>query len=230
MHPNALIVMMSEAKRGGWTCGMNVKTARKRELDQSSRITKPPTSCTQRVLKAPLPTAAPKAPPHALRQDSSASLSELLGGSLSLGDEQGYVDVMHSRKRAKHPRNCDLTLRDRQHKKNGRKGSVRDRPSQRKAGGSVMESITVGGHTLRWRCNDRTSATGRGLLSQAVVDERNRQGARPRSAEARTAALEPEQITQHCGVLFGAGRTDQLPDEVMSEIAYQVNVSSCARG
>ena len=217
--------MLSEAKRGGWTRGMNVKTARKRELVQSTRIAKPaPTSRAERVLKPILPAAAPTAPPPALRQDSSASLSELLAGSLSLGDGQSYTDVTHSRKRAKHPRACDLTLRDRQHKKNGCRGSVRDRPSQRKAGASVMESITVGGHTLRWRCNDRTNATGRGLLSQAVVDKRNRRGARPRvSAEARAAALAPEQITQHCGVLFGAGRAGQLPDDVISIIRRELH-------
>jgi hypothetical protein len=222
-----LAVMLSQAKRHGWTRGMNVKTARKRELDQSTRIVKPaPTTVAERVLKPSLPKgrAAPTAPPHVLRQDSSVSLSELLGGSLSLGDEQSYADVIHSRKCAKPPRACDLTLRDRQHKKNGRRGSVRDRPSQRKASGSVMESITVGGHTLRWRCNDRTNATGRGLLSQAVVDERNRRSARPRvSAEARAAALEPEQITQHCGVLFGAGRADQLPEDVMSAIQRELH-------
>ena len=216
--------MLSEAKRGGWTRGMNVKTAIKRELDQSTRIAKAPTSCAPRVPS--LPTAAPTAPPRALRQDSSGSLSELLGGSLSLGDEQSYADVVHSRKRAKHPRTCDLTIRDRQHKKNGRRGSVRDRPSQRKAGGSVMDSITVGGHTLRWRCNDRTNATGRGLLSQAVVDKRNRRGERPQvSVEARAAALEPEQITQHCGVLFGAGRADQLPEDVISHLRRELRTS-----
>ena len=203
---------------------MNAKTARKRKLDQSTRIAKPaPTTRAERVLKPPLPTAAQTAPPQVLRQDSSASLSELLGERLSLGDEQSFVDVVHSRKRAKHPRACDLTLRDRQHKKNGRRGSVRDRPSQRKAGGSIMESITVGGHTLRWRCNDRTNATGRGLLSQAVFDKRNRRDAPPQvSAEARAAALESEQIVQHCGVLLGAGRAEQLPEDVISAIRREL--------
>ena len=36
----------------------------------------------------------------------------------------------------------------------------------------------------------------------------------PRLGEER-AALEQEQITQHCDVIFGAGRAGQLPEEVV---------------
>ena len=209
--------MYLEAKRGGWSQGMNVKTQRKRALEQSTRVQKSaPVTCVVQHAEPP-----PPAPPPILRRHSSTGLSDALGASLSLG-EQGDEDIdiepVSSRKRAKPPLPQDLTLRQKQGKKNGRKGSVRDRPRPQ-IGGSIAESITVGGHTLRWRRTDRSNATGRGLLSQAGADRRNMQRSVPRrNAEARTAALEQEQITQHCDVLFGAGRAGQLPDEVVDVI------------
>ena len=132
------------------------------------------------------------------------------------------AELISSRKREKPPLPQDLTLRQKQRKKNGRKGSVRDRPRPH-VSGSIAESITVGGHTLRWRRTDRSSTTGRGLLSQAGADRRNmRRSRREQSAEARAAALEQEQIVQHCGVLFGAGRAGQLPDEVVEVIKQKL--------
>ena len=159
-----------------------------------------------------------------LRRHSSTGLSDALGTSLSLGHQDEYIDVepISSRKRAKPPLPQDLTLRQKQGKKNGRKGSVRDRPLPHD-GGSIAESITVGGRTLRWRRTDRSNATGRGLLSQAGADMRNKQRSVPhRSAEARAAALEREQITQHCDVLFGHGRAGRLPDEVVDVIKQKL--------
>ena len=200
---------------------MNVKTQRKRALEQSTRVQKsaPVPSVVQHA-KPPAP-----APPPILRRHSSTGLSDALGTSLSLG-ERSYDDMdmepISSRKRAKPPQPQDLTRRQKQGKKNGRKGSVRDRPHAND-GGSVAESITVGGRTLRWRRTDRSNATGRGLLSHAGSDWRN---TRPRRSVphrcAAAATLEQEQITQHCDVLFGAGRAGQLPDEVVDVIKQKL--------
>ena len=202
---------------------MNVKTQRKRALEQSTRVQKsaPVTSGVQHAKPPPPPIA----PPPILRRHSSTGLSDALGTSLSLGeqsDEDMDMEPISSRKRAKPPRPQDLTVRQKQGKKNGRKGSVRDRPGPHD-GGSIAESITVGGHTLRWRRTDRSNATGRGLLSQAGADRRSMQRSVPhRSAEARAAALEQEQITQHCDVIFGAGRAGRLPDEVVDVIKQKL--------
>jgi hypothetical protein len=213
--------MYLEAKRGGRSQGMNVKTQQKRALEQSSRVQKSaPVTCVVQHAERP-----PPAPPPILRRHSSTGLSDALGTGLSLGeqsDEDMDIEPVSSRKRAKPPLPQDLTLRQKQGKKNGRKGSVRDRPRPHD-GGTIAESITVGGHTLRWRRTDRSNATGRGLLSQAVADRRNMQQSVPRrSAEARASALEQEQITQHCDVLFGAGRAAELPEEVVDVIKQKL--------
>jgi hypothetical protein len=215
--------MYLEAKRGGWSRGINVKTHQKRALEQSTRVQKsaPVATCVVQHAEPP----PPPAPPPILRRHSSTGLSDALGTSLSLGeqsDEDMDMEPISSRKHAKPPRPQDLTLRQKQGKKNGRKGSVRDRPAPHD-GGSISESITVGGHTLRWRRTDRSNATGRGLLSQAGADKRNvRRSVPHRSAEKRAVTLEQDQITQHCDVLFGAGRAGQLPDEVVEVIKHQL--------
>lgn len=201
---------------------MNVKTQQKRAFEQSTRVQKsaPVTTCVVQCAEPP-----PPAPPPILRRHSSTGLSDALGSSLSLGEQiDEYMDMepISSRKRAKPPQPQDLTVRQKKGKKNGRKGSVRDRPAPHN-GGSIAESITVGGHTLRWRRTDRSNVTGRGLLSQAGADRRNMRRSVPhRSTEARAAALEQEQITQHCDVLFGAGRAGQLPDEVVDVIKQKL--------
>ena len=152
--------MYLEAKRRGWSQGMNVKTKRKRSLEQSTRITQKAAPVARAVHVQP---PAPAAPPI-LRRHSSTGLSDALSTGLSLG-EQNYDDLepICSRKRTKPPLPQDLTLRQKQGKKNGRKGSVRDRPHPH-VGGSMMESITVGGRTLRWRrmrCSVATASSTR---------------------------------------------------------------------
>ena len=190
---------------------MNVKTERKRALEQSTRIQKPPTACTAQ--HAPPAPPAPPVPPI-LRRASSTGLSDVLSTSLLLG-----VEPISSQKRKKPPLAQDLTLRQRQGLSQSKRNGTRPL-----TGGSVMESITVGDHTLRWRRTESGSATGRGLLSQAGKDGRNKQRpcAPPRSTEARAAELEPEQIAQHCDVLFGAGRVDALPHELLGRIQHEL--------
>ena len=209
---------------------MNVKTHLKRALEQSTRVPKsaPATTCAVLHAKPPPPAPPPPAPPPMLRRHSSTGLSDALDTSLSLGEQSDDgmgAEPVSSRKRTKPPLPQDLTLKQKKGKKNGSKGSVRDRPRPH-GGGSIAESITVGGHTLRWRRTDRSNATGRGLLSKAGGDMRNKQRSVPhRSAQDRAAALEQEQITQHCGVLFGAGQAEQLPDEVVDAIKQELRKS-----
>ena len=73
--------MNQEAKRRGWSQGMNMKTQQKRALEHSTRVQKsaPATSAVQH---AKLP-----APPPMLRRHSSTGLSDALGTSLSLGEQ-----------------------------------------------------------------------------------------------------------------------------------------------
>ena len=199
---------------------MKLKTERKRALDQQTRIRKPaPEPRAAPPRKPPAPAAVPPPP---VRRNSSTGLSDILSSSLSLGGD--FTEPVRSRKRAKPP-GRDLTVRQRQGKKYGPKGGPKTRPSQPRAVGSVMESVMVGGHTLRWRTTDRTNAAGRGLQSHAPADLRSLRPRRRRSAEERAAELEPEQIAQHCNMLFGAGQADRLPEPLLGLIQEELRSS-----
>jgi len=215
--------MYLEAKRAGFGRGMNLKTERKRALSQQTRIQATAPEPRDAPQKSPAP--APASPPP-VRRSSSTGLSDILGSSLSLGFTD--LEPVRSRKRSK-PAGRDLTVRQRQGKKYGPKGGPKTRPSQPRAVGAVMESVTVGGHTLRWRTTDRTNASGRGLQSHAPADLRSLWPRRRRSAEERAAELEPEQIAQHCSVLFGAGQADRLPEPLLGLIQEELRSGRRAR-
>ena len=108
--------MYLEAKRGGWSRGMNVKTHLKRALEQSTRVPKsaPATTCAVLHAKPPPPAPPPSAPPPMLRRHSSTGLSDALDTSLSLGEQSDDgmgAEPVISRKRTKPPLPQDLTLK-----------------------------------------------------------------------------------------------------------------------
>ena len=140
--------MYLEAKRGGWSRGMNVKTHLKRALEQSTRVPKsaPATTCAVLHAKPPPPAPPPSAPPPMLRRHSSTGLSDALDTSLSLGEQSDDgmgAEPVSSRKRTKPPLPQDLTLKQKA-KRMGAKALCYDRPRPH-GGGSIAESITVVG-------------------------------------------------------------------------------------